>query len=273
MNPEVIDRVLHETRHIRSAVFAVLVVLTLFLLASAVYVLKEYSFIGAGASITNTISVSGSGEVFAVPDIATFSLTVQEEAKEVADAQEVATKKMNDIIAYLKQQGIEDKDIKTTEYSVQPKYEWKQVTCRVGEVCPPGNSELTGFIVSQTLTVKVRDTKKAGELLSGAGGRGVSQVSGLSFTIDDEDALKAQARKLAIDEAQAKAEALANDLGVNIVRIVGFNENEGGYMPYMERSMVMDMAGGMGAAKAAAPEMPTGENKVSSNVSITYEIR
>jgi len=253
---------------------AVVIALAAFSILAFVGVLKglrEYRFIGAGVSATNTIVVSGEGEVFAVPDIATFSLSVIEEAKEVEDAQTEATRKANEIIAYLKSVGVEERDIKTTNYNVYPRYEYRE-TSGSGIVRPGGERVLVGFEVSQSLTVKVRDTEKAGEILSGVGARGVSDISGLSFTIDDEDELKAEAREMAINDAKEKAEALARDLGVDLIRIVGFNEGGDYYpMPLYARaeSLTFDSAGG----GAVAPDLPVGENKIISNVTITYEIR
>jgi uncharacterized protein YggE len=100
----------------------------------------------------------------------------------------------------------------------------------------------------------------------------VSNVSSLSFTIADEGGVQADARKLAIDEAQEKAEKLASDLGVQLVRIIGFHEEGGGQpMPFM-RAMAMDMEEvGMGGSMEAT--IPAGENQIVSRVSITYEIR
>ena len=112
-------------------------VLALFLLVSTVREFKGLPLIGSGVSATNTISVSGKGEVLAVPDTATFSVTVRETAKQVKDAQDVATKKGNDIIAYLKAGGVEEKDIKTTDYNVNPQYEWTQSVCPQSGYCPP----------------------------------------------------------------------------------------------------------------------------------------
>lgn len=244
--------------------------LALFLLVLTMGELKGYHYIGSGVTATNTISVSGDGEVFAVPDTATFSVTVQEEAKEVKAAQDVATKKGNDIIAYLKGEGVDEKDIQTTDYSVYPQYDYNNAVC-AGGYCPPGKQTLRGFQVSQTLTVKVRDTKKAGDLLSGVGSRGVASVSGLNFTIDDQDALEAEARDKAIKKAGAKAEALADSLGVDIVRIVGFSEN-GNYPIYYAKAE-MSMAADSRGAAAPSPEIPVGQNKITSNVSVTYEIR
>lgn len=254
----------------RKALIGALSAGTLFLFIAALGELKGFRYIGAGVPSSNTITVSGEGEVFAVPDRAEFSVTVREEAKTVGEAQEVATKKNNDIIVYLRGAGVEEKDIKTTSYNVYPKYEWQEIKC-VTYPCQSGKQELVGFEVSQTLSVKVKDTKVAGELLSGVGEKGASDVSGLSFTIEDEDTLKAEARAKAIGEAQKKAKVLAKDLNVRLVRVVGFYEDSGGYQPYYGLGRGGDMVAM--ESKASAPEVPVGENKIISNVNITYEIR
>jgi len=253
------------------SVVIVLAALTILAFVGVLKGLREYRFIGAGVSATNTIVISGEGEVFAVPDIATFSISVIEEAKEVQGAQTEATRKTNEIIAYLKDAGVEERDIKTTNYNVYPRYEYRETSTN-GIVRPGGERVLVGFEVSQSLTVKVRDTEKAGEILSGVGSRGVSNVSGLSFTIDDEDELKADAREMAIDDAKEKAEALARDLGVDLVRIVGFSEGGAGYPePFYARAETLAFDSALGSA--TAPDLPVGENKIVSNVTITYEIR
>ena len=271
MEQQSVQEIIKATHWPRTMAATALGVLALFLLVSTVREFKGLPLIGSGVSATNTISVSGKGEVFAVPDTATFSVTVRETAKQVKDAQDVATKKGNDIIAYLKAGGVEEKDIKTTDYNVNPQYEWTQSVCPQSGYCPPGKQVLTGFQVSQTLSVKVRDTKKAGDLLSGVGARGATDVSGLSFTIDDEDSLKAEARDEAIAQAKEKAEALAESLGVSLVRVVGFSEGGGGGPIYYAKAAMME-AGFVGAA-SVAPEIPVGENKIVSNVNIVYEIR
>lgn len=251
---------------------AALGVLALFLLIQTVKAMKEYRYVGSGVTATNTITVTGNGEVFAVPDRATFTVSVREEAEDVAGAQDKSTAKINAIIAYLKEAGVEEKDIKTQSYNVNPKYEYTQAAC-TNFSCPPSNQKLVGFEVYQTLEVKVQDPKKAGELLTGVGGKGASEVSSLSFTVEDEDALRAQAREQAISEAKEKADALAKQLGVSVVRIVGFYEDAGGYPPmpyaYGKGGVAMDAA----LESRVAPTLPTGENKIVSNVNVTYEIR
>lgn len=265
------QEIIKATHWPRKAAAWALCMLAIFLLVATLGELKGLRFIGSGVAATNTISVSGEGTVFAVPDIATFSVTVQNTAKDVTTAQDATTKKGNDIIAYLKSQVVDEKDIQTTDYSVNPQYEWNQGVCPQGGYCPNGKQVLTGYQVSETLTVKVRDTKKAGGLLSGVGSRGATQVSGLSFTIDNEDAVKDAARDKAIAQAKGKAEVLAKSLGVSLVRVVGFSEGGGGGPIYYAKATAMDV--GMGGASSPAPEVPVGQNKIVSDVSVTYEIR
>ena len=254
--------------YMSAAVLLLVGLLSLFVLSKTVTELKGYRFIGGGVPISNTISVNGEGEVFAVPDIATFMVSVDELKATVAEAQEVATGKINKVISYLKAQGVEERDLKTVNYSVYPEYEYQNQVCtQYG--CPPGKQILKGYRVNQTLSVKVRNTKKAGELLTGVGEFGVTNVSGLDFTIDDEDALQQEARKKAISDAKEKAASLAKDLDVTLVRIVSFSES--GQQPY---PIFYGKAEGLGmGGDRIAPEVPVGENKIVSNVSITYEIR
>jgi uncharacterized protein len=243
---------------------AVLGLLSLYLLVLSMSEFKSMRFIGSGVSVTNTITVSGEGEVSAVPDTASFSATIMEKASSVKVAQEKASEKSNAVVDYLKSQDIPEKDIKTADYSVYPEYEYSTKACVANEYCVPGKQVLTGYQVSQTITVKVRDMEKAAELLAGVGSRGVSQVSGLSFTIDDEDELKKDARDKAIAKAKAKAEEL--------VRIVGFSE-DGSYPTQYAYGRGGEMMAMAMDSKSSAPALPTGENKIFSNVTITYEIR
>ena len=252
-------------------VFA-LSMLGLFLLFAALAELKGLPYIGSGVAATNTLSISGEGDVFAVPDTATFSFSVQNTSKDVATAQTAATNAENAVVAYLKTQGIADADIQTIDYSINPQYDYSNGGCSPGVYCPPGNPTLTGYQVSETVSVKVRDTSKAGTILAGVGSKGATNVSGLSLTVSNEDALQAQARDKAIQDAKAKAEVLAKSLGVQLVRVVGYSDNSGGGPIYYAKAM--SSAGmAMDAAVPPAPSIPTGQNKITSDVTVTYEIR
>ena len=240
----------------------------------AVLVVKEFisiGYIGKDSQITNSISVNGKGEAVSIPDIATFSFSVTETAKTVADAQKASTDKTNNALKAIKAGGVADKDIKTLSYSINPHYEYTTPACTASG-CPGGKSVLTGYDVSQTIEVKVRNLTKAGELFDSIGSVGVQNVNGLSFSIDDIDSVRAIARAQAITIAKEKAQKIANDLGVKLVRITSFYDSgDNAIMPYASDSMVG--SGVMMAKVSAAPQIPTGEQKVTANVTITYEIK
>lgn len=263
-----------HSKRIHGALSIVLILLAAFLFAQTIKSFKEYRYVGGGVPPSNVITVSGEGEIFAVPDTAEFTFTILEEAKTSAEVQKSATDKANEAIKALTEKGIEEKDIKTIGYNLYPKYEWTTDYSCVRYPCDK-NQKQVGFELSQSITVKVRDIDKAGELLELVTGKGVSSVSGLTFTVADEDSIQAEVRKIAIDDAKAKADKLASDLGVALVRIVGFSEG-GEYMPKMMYAMdsvnESSMAYGLGGADVSAT-LPAGENRMVSNVSITYEIR
>ena len=244
----------------------VLVALLILLVA---YVVQSLRYVGAGIQASNTVQVSGTGDAYAVPDVGQFSYSVVSDQTTVKAAQDDATAKANAITAYLKQAGIDDKDIKTTDYSVTPRYEYSNGVCSNG-YCPPSKQTLIGYEVSQTTQVKVRDTSKAGDLLAGVGGKGATNISGLTFTTEDPTAVQTEARDKAIADAKAKATKLASELGVSLVRVTAFSENQGGGP--------IPLAYGKGAGPAAesaavAPDISIGQNKVTDDVTITYEIR
>lgn len=218
-----------------------------------------------------TINVSGKGEVMAKPDIAQFSFSVRGEGTDAAAAQAKSAEVINAVTTYLKENGIEDKDVKTEGYNLSPKYKYEQKPCLYGSYCPPGEQIPDGFEVYQSITVKVRAVDKAGTLLAGIGGKGATDISGLNFTVDDEEALNDEARKLAIEDAQAKAEVLADSLDVKIVKMISYYEDVPGPMYY--GGEMRDMAMSAKAEMAPTPNIPTGEDKTISTVTITYEVK
>src|ERR1035437_1785969 len=109
-----------QKRQFFCALVSVLVLVSAFVFIQAVSSIKQFSYIGHDANPTNVISVTGAGEVLAVPDTATFYYSVVEQGKTVAEAQDKASQKGNDIIAALKALGIDEKDIQTTGYSSYP---------------------------------------------------------------------------------------------------------------------------------------------------------
>ncbi len=233
-----------------------------------VFIGKMFFYGGHGDwnnKIVNTITVSGTGEVIVKPDMATVSFGVVKLSADVTTAQTESATKMEAILQVLKDNGVEDKDIKTTNYNIYPKYEYQNYVSY-----PYGKQVMVGYEVSQTVSVKIRDLSTAGAILAGVGKAGATDISGLNFTVDDEDSIKDQARDLAIKDAKAQAKVLAKSLGVRLIRITSYTE--GGVYPVyygLEKATAM----GIGGGETDAPPVPTGENTITSNISITYEIR
>jgi uncharacterized protein YggE len=254
------------SKPVRNSIIAVLAIILIFVVAQHVSG-GSWEHSGSAADRPH-ITVMGKGEAFAVPDIGTFTFSVIENGKTVKEAQDNATDRTNKAIDYLKKAGIAEKDIKTVNYNVNPQYDYSKRACVSSAPCNP-NGILVGYQTVATIEVKVRDTSKAGELLTGIGSLGVQNISSLNFTIDDDTAIVRQARQKAIDDAKTQAEQLAKDLKVRLVRIVDFQES-GNYPVFYSKAMAADSA----APQAApVPQLPTGENKITSNVTITYEIR
>ncbi len=244
----------------------------LFLFSLFLGEMKEFKFIGQGVEFRNTITVSGKGEVVAVPDVAQFSFAVVKEAKTVASAQEEVTTTMNDILVFLEDFGVKDSDVKTTNYNIVPRYEY----IRTGKrefIYPPisDTRTLVGYEVSHWVEVKVRAIGDVGEAIGKVGGIGATNISNVNFTIEDDDKVKADAQKEAIEDAREKARVLARSLGVRLIKIVNFSEYGRPiyYQSYAERASF-----GAGASIDAlpSPEIPAGENTITSNVTIVYAI-
>ena len=258
---------LFSFRYMRVLVAALLVTIILAVAASAAQAL-EWTFFEDNYA---TINVEGSAEVVVVPDIATFSFTVEAEAEDAAVAQEQSATAINDITTFLSEQGVEETDIKTTGYNVFERYTWTE--CAPFVPCNR-ERESAGFTATQQVMVKVRATDNAGTLIAGAGERGATNISGLRFEVDDRDALEEEARLMAIKDAKEKAKRRAKELDARLGDVLSVNDGSGGYFPepMMARSFEESMEFAMADA-AIAPEISVGENTIRASVTITYELK
>jgi len=252
----------------------VMIVVALFILTLIVFFgvkisneIKTGKYIGRVAEQKNIISVTGEGEIYIKPDLGMVSFTVTNEAKTVDAAMTENTAKMNNVISAIKAQGVKEEDIKTTTFSISPRYEYPKDTTY--PYYSSGKRVLTGYDITQSVQVKIRDLTKAGTLISKATEAGANDVSDLSFVVDNEDEAKNAARDQAIEKAKAKAEQLASKLGVTLLKVVSFSEN--GYYPYYD-NVSYKSAAPMGAGEAAIPQIQTGQNRITSTVTISYEI-
>ena len=249
---------------------AALVLVVLGGLLGGLPVLKKYKSSLVPARV---FSVTSEGKTTVSPDIAKVSFSVVSRGQNPETLSETNNQKMQAVIENIKANGVEAKDIKTTGYNLSPKYEWQEqrIVC-ITYHCnqPPGKQVLTGYEVTQSVEVKIRDLDDAGTILGGLSDNGATNVSGLNFLVENEDSVQREAREEAITKAKTKAEELAKDLDVSLVRIVSFNEG-GNYPVYYGRAEMKLMSADAGASVAA--DIPVGENKYTSNVTIVYEIK
>src|SRR3989344_4208075 len=233
--------------------------LSLYLLALSTRAFLSAVNFGLAEHEPATITVDGDGKIVAMPDLATINLGVQTEKTEVAAAQKENTEKMNKIIDAIKAQGVQPADIQTTNYQINPQYDYRD-----------GSAKLRGYIVVQNLTLSIRDLSKIGRILEVAGSLGANQVGGLNFTVDKPENLKNNARDKAIANAKVKAESLAKSLGVRLGAIRSYNEN--GFNPPIIYSK-MEAFGVGGGLDTPAPAIEQGSLEINSHVTIVYEIK
>jgi uncharacterized protein len=209
-------------------------------------------------------TVEGSGEVTAVPETALLNLGVNKQASSVEQAQTQVNEVVNQITTEMKALGVEEKNIKTVNYSVNPNYDYTG-----------GTQKINGYMVNADVQVKIKPVDKANQAIDAATKAGATNVGNVQFVLDDEKRteLEEQARKEAIEKAKAKAESIARASGIRLGRIVDVQENgtSGNQPPMPMRAEFSKDAAGAGGESIPATELNPGENKVTMTVSLSYE--
>lgn len=219
-------------------------------------------------SYYRSFAVSGEGKVIAVPDIAELSFgIVTEGGKDLGALQGENAQKANAVIAFAKEKSVDEKDIKTSQYAIEPRYQYYRCDTYMmngGTPCPP--SEIVGYTVRQTITIKVRDFKVIGELLTSAVTAGANTVSGPNFTVDDPAALEEKARAEAMGKAKRQAKHIAEAGGFKLGKLLSVDEGS-----YYEYGMGGDVQT-FGKAEIA-PVIEPGSQEISVTINLRYEIR
>jgi len=204
------------------------------------------------------LNVSGNGKVYVVPDIAYVYIGVRTESDNVADALTANNKQAQVISDLLKERGVDPKDIQTTAFNVYPQQ-------RFG---PNGEVLGTKFVVENTVFVTVRDLSKLGELLDATVRAGANNIYGISFDVSNRSQAEAEARRLAVEDAKAKAQELAQLTGVTLGTVQNVSVYASGSPVPVYEAKGMIGVGGDGQAPIAA-----GQLVISADASLTYEIR
>jgi hypothetical protein len=204
------------------------------------------------------LDINATGEVTRVPDVAIISAGVVSRSATATGALQDTADRMSRVLAALKRAGIEDRDIQTSNVSLNPEY-------RYVENQPP---QLVGYSASNTVTVRFRDIRNSGKILDALVGQGANQINGPTLTVDKPEAALDEARAKAVAIGRARAELYARSLGLRVVRVVAVNESSGSYpvpppMPMYARA---DMA-------QAKTSIEPGEQKLQVNLTMTFELQ
>ncbi|OGG23698.1 hypothetical protein A3A79_00620 [Candidatus Gottesmanbacteria bacterium RIFCSPLOWO2_01_FULL_43_11b] len=207
---------------------------------------------------TDTFSVTGSGKMTVVPDIAVINVGVTSRGATVKAAQQQLNSKINAISDAIKKLGVSEKDIQTSNYSIYPNYDFQT-----------GGQRVSGYQASSNLTVKIRDIEKANSVIDAATAAGANQVSGVSFDVDDKTKAENEAREKAVTEARKKATDAARIAGFKLGRVINYSESFGGEprpIPLMEKAV--------GAPDdSVTTQVEPGTNEVVVTVTLSFEIQ
>src|SRR4051794_16812325 len=204
------------------------------------------------------LDISATGEVTRVPGIATIPAGVVSRSATATGALQDAADRMQRVLAALKRAGVADRDVQTSNISLNPEY-------RYVENQPP---QLTGYTASNQLTIRFRDIRNSGKILDALVSQGANQINGPSLTIDKPETALDEARARAVSAGRARAELYARSLGMRIVRVVSVSES-GGYaapppMPMYARAEI---------AQAADTKIVPGEQKLQVTLAMTFELQ
>jgi len=215
----------------------------------------------AQANITQTISgtrldINATGEVTRVPDVAVISAGVVSRSPTATAALQDSASKMSQVLAALKQAGVADRDIQTSNVSLNPEYRY-----------PENQSpELVGYTASNSVTVRFRDVRNSGKILDALVREGANQINGPTLVVDKPEAALDEARAKAIATGRARAELYARSLGMRVARIVSVSES-GGYSVPPPVPMMARMEA------APATKIEPGEQKLQVNLAMVFELQ
>lgn len=205
------------------------------------------------------LDITATGEVNRVPDIATISAGVVTRAASAGSALQQAANRMARVRSALKAAGVEDRDIQTSNISLNPDYKYVDNQ-------PP---QIVGYSASNQLSVRFRDIANAGRILDALVAEGANQINGPTLSIDKPEAALDEARALAVANGRARAALYARSLGLRVVRVVAVSESGGNYPVPPPMPMMMARAEGAQADTKVDP----GEQKLAVNLAMTFELQ
>ncbi|MCL5438435.1 MAG: SIMPL domain-containing protein [Patescibacteria group bacterium] len=258
------------SRDVKIPLFAIVIFFVVLFLYTKIAGPFPFSFSVIQTTKTNLFSVSGTGKVNTIPDTAVISAGITVNTTNVGDAKNQANTIMNNITSALKKLGVEDKNIKTINYSVTPEYNSPITIDKIVPLNTASSQKIIGYTVTENVQVKVKPIDKANQAVDSITGNGGNVIGNVSFTVDDatQKNLENKARQDAIKEAKSKAQTLASAAGMRLGNVVDVQEN---YYPRV------GYGGGGGNIDLKQSEPPTdlnpGETTIEITVTLFYETR
>lgn len=211
-----------------------------------------------------TLNISAEARINRAPDIAIVTAGVTEERETAREAMAAQAEAMNGVFEALKAAGVAERDMQTSGLSLSPRYDYIETADASGR--KRGQQRLAGYVASNQVTVRVRDLTRLGSTLDSLVSSGSNTLSGVSFSIDDDKAIRAEARTKAMQDAIAKAELYASAAGLRVARIVTINEG------YEHSPQPQAMARMMSSDMAESTPVAGGEVGITASVNVMFEL-
>ena len=260
-------------------------VLALFAVILVIVALPAVSRWGSSFAPARTLVVSASGKTTATPDLAEVSFSVVSQGTDPNALNADNNQTMTTVINFVKSLNIASSDIATVNYDLEPNYTTNTVTIPIAPtpegaalvpairmpVSTTSSSTISGYTLTQTVEVKIRDFSNIAKLLGGLPPLGINQIGGVTFTFDKPETFLAIARADAITQAKAKAVAMAAETGTGLGEVMNIQEYGNVPVPYVMNSMKA-MAAGV-SSMSVAPTIEPGTQDVTDQVTLTYELK
>lgn len=256
-----------EQKQLVSAAIAFLMILSLGVLSWGYYNYHQaQNIINQGE---HTISFTAEGKVLVKPDIAKITFYVINQGEKAEAVQKENNQRMQEAVAFVKNQGVDEDDIRTVRYNLNPEYDYtwcKKPGDKPYPSCPP---KIIGYKLDQGIEVKIRDFDKIDTIVGGLSEKGVNKISNVSFVIDDTEDYKNEARILALEKVEERAKLLARKSSIKLGKIIDISEGPGIYPVYREPKME---SVGISSDEVEAPIEP-GTQEITVTLTVTYKLR
>lgn len=205
---------------------------------------------------STTFDVTGEGKVTVKPDVASVTVGIQAKGASVKLAQDQINTTINNVSEAVKNLGVDSKDIQTTNYNINPEYDYT------------AGQKIKGYTASTNLQIKVRQVDKVNEVIDNATANGANQVGGIFFDVDDKTKAENEAREKAVEDAKKKAENAAKIAGFRLGRIVNYSENFGGRFDVIPMARTLDLK----STSEASTQVESGSTDITVVVTLSYDL-